>query len=200
MTSRSARRRKAKHAKAISLPKSQPAPHQGPQVGRPPKEDPMATVTAARQRRTGIADEADARQPICGDDMGLCIRELTTGDDRALLVNTWAALSASHRNYRMLIIGSSGSPQGAAIPMIPDAMETDPSLRVDLRTQEQRIESAKRAWLDWKSKIDALPVPSLRWAISGALDGFMGEGALWVDRKPTDTGRTAVQALRMVAA
>jgi len=167
----------------------------------------MATVTAARQRRTGIADEADARQPICGDDMGLCIRELAEGEDaeakaadRALLVNTWAALSASHRNYRMLIIGSSGNPQGAAIPMIPDAMETDPSLRVDLRTQEQRIESAKRAWLDWKRKIDALPVPSLRWAISGALDGFMGEGALWVDRKPTDTGRTAVQALRMVAA
>jgi hypothetical protein len=164
------------------------------------KEDPMRTVIHARIRRTGILDPKEAQQPICGDDLSLCIRALTTGDERALLVNTWAAISACHRNYRLLILGQTGTPQGAAIPMIPEPMETDPSLRVDLRTQEQRVEAAKRAWEAWEAKMAALPVPNLRWALGGAISGFMGDGALWRDQAPTVTGKAAVQALRMVAA
>lgn len=160
----------------------------------------MQTVTLARQRRTGIPDAQDARQPICGTDMGLCIRALTTGDDRAALVNAWEALSAAHRNYRLLIIGQTGDPRGAAIPMLPEPMETDPSLRVDLRTHEQRVEAARRTWCDWWGRIKALPVPNLQWAISGALDGFMGDGALWKDQAPTATGKVAVQALRLMVA
>ncbi len=199
MTSKAARRR-AKRTK-ISLPGGESAP-QRPK-GRDRRhtnqpEDAMKTATEARQRVSGITDAKEARQPLCGTPMGLCIHALTTGQDRADLANAWAALSAAHRNYRLLIIGQTGDPQGAAIPMLPEPMETDQSLRVDLRTHEQRIEAAKRAWQDWRRKIDALPVPSLRWAISGALDGFMGEGSLWRDKQPTTTGRVAVQALRMV--
>lgn len=199
MTSKSQRRR-AKRAKSITLAGGETVAAPVVQGQRPAKDDPMRTVIHARIRRTGIMDPAEARQPICGEDMGLCIRALTAGDERALLVNTWSALSAAHRNYRMLIIGQTGDPQGAAIPMLPDPMQTDPSLRVDLRTHEQRIAAAKRTWMEWKRKIDALPVPTLRWAISGALDGFMGDGALWAEQGPTVTGKTAVQALRMVAA
>lgn len=201
---------------------------QGSRTDLKPKEDPMNVVTDARMRKlvglrpedapkgagndqVAIAkaaqrafdqriDEAksDARQPICGTDMGLCIRHIAKGDERADLVNAWSAISAAHRNYRLLIIGQTGDPQGAAIPMLAEPMETDPSLRVDLRTHEQRIEAAKRAWGEWWAKIKALPVPNLRWAISGALDGFMGDGALWRDQGPTATGSAAVQALRMM--
>jgi hypothetical protein len=193
------RRRRKKKPKTITLPMGVAAPAPVTQGQRPPKEDPMQTVTAARIRRTGILDPAEARQPICGDDMGLCIRALSTGDDRATLVNAWAALSAAHRNYRMLIIGQTGNPQGAAIPMIADPMETDPSLRVDLRDHNTRVEAARRAWEAWNGKIRSLPTPNLKWAISGALTGFMGDGALWRDQEPTTTGKAAVQALRMVA-
>lgn len=202
MTSK-AQRKRAKRARKITIPGGEAvaAPSfQGNRTDLKPKEDPMTVVTLARQRRTGIADPQDARQPICGTDMGLCIRAMTTGQDRADLANAWAALSAAHRNYRMLIIGQTGDPQGAAIPMLPEPVETDPSLRVDLRTDEQREEAARRAWFDWWGRIKALPVPSLRWAISGALDGFMGDGSLWRDQRPTTTGRVAVQALRMLAA
>ncbi len=193
MTSKAQRRRKR-----ISLPKGESAPApKGP--GRPPKEDPMRTVIHARIRRSGIMDPKEAQQPICGTDMGLCIRALSTGDDRALLVNAWAAISASHRNYRLLIIGQTGTPQGAAIPMIPEPLETDPSLRVDLRTHQERINAASFAWKRWRDAIDALPVPNLRWALDGALNGFLGDGALWRDQQPTSTGKAAVQALRMVA-
>lgn len=158
----------------------------------------MRTATEARQRVSGIQDAKEARQPLCGTPMGLCVHALTTGQERADLANAWAALSAAHRNYRMLIIGQTGNPQGAAIPMLPEPMETDPSLRIDLRTAEQRAEAARRVWQDWQERIKALPVPNLRWAISGALDGFLGDERLWRDKAPTATGRVAVQALRMM--
>jgi hypothetical protein len=202
MTSK-AQRKRAKRARKITLPGGEAvaAPTvQGSRTDLKPKEDPMNVVTLARQRRTGIEDAKEARQPICGTDMGLCIRALAKGDERADLVNAWAALSAAHRNYRLLIIGQTGEPQGAAIPMLPEPMETDQSLRVDLRTYEQRVEAAKRQWFEWWGKIKALPVPNLRWAISGALDGFLGEATLWRDQAPTVTGKAAVQALRMMVA
>lgn len=190
-----AQRRKRK----ISLPGGETIPQRAAtDPRREKKEDPMMTVATARMRRTGIENAMDAVQPICGTDIGLCIRELTTGDDRAAAINTWEALSASHRNYRELYIGMTGNPQGAAIAMVPEPMETDPSLRVDLRTHDERIEAAKRSWATWEAKINALPVPNMKWALRGALEGFMGEGALWRDMAPTPTGRLAVEALRRV--
>jgi hypothetical protein len=195
MTSKAARRRRAKHS-GMTLPGGEVAAPTGPQRGRPPKEDPMATVIAARMRRSGITDPAEARQPICGTDMGLCIRALATGQDRADLENAWAALSAAHRNFRMLVIGQTGDPQGAAIPMIPEPMETDQSLRVDLRSHEARVEAAKRLWEAWSAKIRGLTTPSAQWAIRGALMGFLGDGKLWRDQTPTTEGRLAVIALR----
>ena len=201
MTSKAERkRRRVKRAK-ITLPGGEAIPQRP--AGRDRRhtnqpEDAMQTVTLARQRRTGITDPQDARQPICGTDMGLCIRHIAKGEDRATLSDAWATLSAAHRNYRLLIIGQTGDPQGAAIPMLPEPMETDQSLRVDLRTHEQRVEAARRAWHLWWAKIKALPTPNHRWAISGALDGFIGDGALWRDRAPTTTGSVAVQALRLM--
>ena len=174
MTSKAERKRRIRRrAQTITLPggdeiPQRPAGRDRRHTNQP--EDAMQTVTEARQRRTGIIDPQDARQPICGTDMGLCIRHITKGDDRASLSDAWATLSAAHRNYRLLIIGQTGDPQGAAIPMLPEPMETDQSLRVDLRTHEQRIEAAKRAWSLWWAKIKALPTPNHRWAISGALD------------------------------
>lgn len=158
-------------------------------------DDPQAVARASRQRHCSVA-EADALDPILGTDMGRCIRALTSGDDRRELVEAWAALSAARRNYRMRIIGQTGEPQNAALPLIHDAMETDPSLTVDLRTAEERDNAAIRAWDAWSAAIQSLPFPQMKWAIRGALDGFLGEGRLWLDGEPTATGRVAVHALR----
>ena len=195
-----AEKKRRKRASRINLPGGdyvdQPA-----QTGRPRKtpEDPRKTALEARCRRSGIRDPQDAVDTLCGTDLGLCIRALTKGDERAQLSSAWAALSASHRNYRVLVIGQTGDPKGASIAMTPDAMQTDKSLRVDLRTHDEKVAAAKASWAAWEAKIKALPVPNLRWALRGALDGFMGEGRLWRDQKPTDTGRAAVMALRWVA-
>jgi hypothetical protein len=77
-------------------------------------------------------------------------------------------------------------------------METDPSLRVDLRAHDEKVAAAKSSKAAWDARINALPVPNMRWALRGALNGFMGEDTLWRDRVPTPTGRLAVEALRRV--
>ena len=196
MTSIAEKRRRKKAAK-ITLGDEVEIPQRIP-TGRPRKDkaDETATVTAARMRRTGITDPKDAAQPICGTDLGLCIRALCKGDELTELSNAWSALSASHRNYRLLYIGQTGNPQGAAIAMIPGKMESDQSLRVDLRSHEDKVAAAKASWAAWEAKIAALPVPSMRWAIHGALNGFLGEATLWKNAAPTVTGKAAVQALR----
>jgi hypothetical protein len=208
MTSKSARRRKAKLVKSrtaavITLAGGETVDQKPDGRDRrhtnQPKENPMQTVINARIRRTGIMNPEEVMQPICGDDIGLCIRDMATGDDRALLVNTWGAISAAHRNYRMLIIGKTGTPQGASIPMIPEPLETDQSLRVDLRDFKTRVEDARGAWEAWEGKLATLPAPNLRWALRGALSGFLGDGALWRGHKPTSTGKAAVEALRILA-
>ena len=198
-----ATRRSRKRNRLISLPGgeavNQPPSGRDRHHTNQPQEDPRLVVTFARIRQTGIMDAKDAIQPLAGTQMGMCIISLVAAHDRASITDTWESLSAAHRNYRMIYIGQTGNPKCAAIAFIPEAMETDQSLRVDIRTAEERVVSAKTAWAAWERKINALQAPQLRWAIRGVLDGFMGDGTLWRDAAPTDTGRTAVMALRVIA-
>lgn len=204
MTSKAARRKASiarRKAAAVSLA-GQPAAEQIQRQpdGRVKPEDPRKTALTARARNAGIENWRDAARQILSTDMGLCINALAKGDELADLSEAWAAISAAWRNHRLLVTGSTGDPQGAAIAMVPDKMETDPSLRVDLRTHDERVTAAKAAKAAWDAKIKALPVPNMRWALRGALEGFMGEARLWRDRQPTNEGRLAVEALRRVAA
>jgi hypothetical protein len=191
---------KTKSAKRARVRQNRPK-KDGPRYpsGARKPEDARETVAKARQRHSGIHDPQDALQPLCGTDMGLCIRSMTKGDELATLSNAWAALSAAHRNYRLLYIGLTGNPQGAAIAMVPDKMEADVSLRVDLRTHDEKVAAAKSAWTAWEAKIKALPTPQHKWALRGALNGFLGEDTLWRDAAPTATGRVAVDAMRLVS-
>lgn len=157
--------------------------------------DPQGVARRNRERKTG-KEGKDALSPDLGTDMGCCIDRLASAREHQALVDAWEDLSAAHRNFRLRIIGQTGDPKGAAVEMIHDAMETDPSLRVDLRAAEERDAAAKHRWMEWEARIKALPTPQHKWAIRGALDGFMGEGKLWRGQDPTPTGRVAVDALR----
>jgi hypothetical protein len=194
---KSQRRRRAK-SRTISLPggESVPSPRNGiPRVHATPKDDTPPPIIEAR-RRMGSASPEDT---LNESDMGRCILALSTGDGLRTLRDAWGAISAARQNFKTRCMSNPGNPQSAAAPILSQAMETDPSLRVDLRTPGERDEAAARTWKAWQAAIDALPVPALRWALRGALDGFMGEGRLWRDGRPTDTGKAAVAALRMAA-
>jgi hypothetical protein len=161
-------------------------------MGRPVQGPPP--IFAARARRLAIDPTSELQET----DMGRCILALSEGDKRQSLQGVWYAVSAAHRNFRMRIIGQTGDPKNAATPMMTDAMETDPGLRVDLRTAEERDAAARRAWAEWEAKIAALPVPMHKWALRAALKGFMGDDALWRDGKPTPAGVAAVHALSLL--
>lgn len=159
-------------------------------------EDKAAAVAAIAARVRAKRKRA-ALDPLQGSDMGRCI---AAHPDREVLAQTWASLSAAHRAYRMRIIGQTGDPQSSTVAIVPDRMEADPSLRVDLRTAEERDGAANRAWSEWRARIAGLPTPQHKWAIRGALDGFLGGEALWRHRAPTAAGRLAVAALMLMAA
>jgi hypothetical protein len=177
----------------------EPIPKRQPNGQTRRSDNPRATVQAARERHT-TKTGADALDPVLGTELGRCIDALSDGDERVALVALWNSIAAAHRNWRQRDIGQTGDPKCATIGAIPDRMETDPSLRVDLRTADERDAAAIRAWREWKAVIDALPVPQLRWALRGALNGFLGDERLWRDRAPTSAGCAAVMALRMINA
>lgn len=160
-------------------------------------EDPRKTALQARCRKSGITAPEEAARALLGTEMGLCINATSKGDELADLTEAWQAISASFRNYRLLVIGQTGDPQGAAIGMVPDRMETDQSLRVDLRTHDERVAAAKASWAGWQAKIKALPF-GVRGILEGVIHGFVGEAVLWRDQAPTEKGRLAVEALRRV--
>jgi hypothetical protein len=198
MTSKAQRRGRKRKPAPVNLPGETPQASNRYPSGKNKPEDPRKTALQARCRRAGISDPKEAARALLGTEMGLCVNALSQGQELADLTEAWQAISASFRNYRLLVIGKTGDPQGAAIGMIPEKVETDPSLRVDLRTHDERVEAAKRSKAQWDARINALPVPNMRWALRGALEGFMGEDTLWRDCAPTTNGRLAVEALRRV--
>ena len=197
-----AERKRRKKAAQITMPGGEAIPQRIEGAGRPRKtaEEPRQSALKTRLRIAGIPDTPEARKdavaPAFGSDVGLCINATLKGDEATKAWETFSALSASHRAYQLHYIGQTGNPQCAAIAMIPEPMETDQSLRVDLRTHDERVRAAKASWAAWEANIAALPFPQLRWAISGVLRGFMGEATLWRDAKPTNTGRNVVAALK----
>ena len=128
--------------------------------------------------------------------VGLCINAIIAGDDATKAWDTFSHISAAYRNYQLLFVGQTGNPKCAAIAMIPEPMETDPSLRVDLRSHDEKVSAAKSSWAAWEKRMNALPFPQMKWALGGALRGFLGDGTLWRDAKPTHTGKTVVAALQ----
>lgn len=201
MTSHAERKRRAR-ARRINLAGGETAPQPLVGAGRPRKatEDPAKSALKTRLRIRGIPDTPDNQKravaPAFGSDVGMCIDATLTGDEATKAWDTFSHISASYRNYMVYFVGQTGNPKCAAIAMIPDVMETDPSLRVDLRSHDEKVSAAKASWAAWERRMNALPFPQMKWALGGALRGFLGDGTLWRDAKPTHTGRTVVAALQ----
>ena len=79
--------------------------------------------------------------------------------------------------------------------MLPDPMQTDPSLRIDIRTALEKDEAARRIWYEWIDLLMHRLTAPQRHAVRGALHGYGAQ--LWnADTlRPTTEGILAVQAL-----
>ena len=205
MTSRAERERKRKAAQAIKRAislgggASVPQKPQGRDRSHTHKpEDARRPVLQARCRIAGIDATPDAIQaavdPLMGHDEGRCIRHIHgSSDTAAALHDAWQSMSIARRTWRLRYTGQSGDPQGASIGVVPDRMETDPGMTVDLRTPDERDRDAARAEAQWKARIAAVPHVVDRMALRSAIDGFGMR--LWHNAAPTAQGRSFVRAL-----
>jgi hypothetical protein len=189
-----AKRRDRRHRKnAITLPGGESVSQPATQ-GRRDTEAPASEVALqARVRRIGCTAQ-EARDVLVADDMGLAIRAVAQGDrTRRDLLGVWNSLLTAWQAYaRSLPIVT--SPQGATLPMLPETLEVDPTLRVDLRSQDERDIAARDRWLEALAQLMALP-PDQRHSLRGHLQGY---GARVWDpdtRRATPAGEAAVLGL-----
>ncbi len=188
------RRRKRR---SITMPGGETAPMPRGQGDREPKEDARIVALTARIRVHGIAKD-NATSPLCTEGVDRCIMALTKPPEMDDVRQVWLRLVTAQHNYRTRILGMTGYPQGAAIAMLPDAMQADTGHTIDTRTADERNVAAKRAWAACQAAIAALPAPHFIWAIRNALTGGMdGQGGdVWREGQPTPHGVVLVAALR----
>lgn len=200
-------RAKPRARKPITLPGGETAPNprrgtdrRGTQAAERPA-DAMATALQARARAIGGMGSAEEQRactaPVAGSAEGRCILALT-GPDWSEPWQTWCAISAARETYEARYLGASASPQGAAVALMPEPMETDPSLRIDIRTAEERDTAAVRAWDAWDAAIRRLPIHQ-RWAVRAAVLRYTAPD-LWRDAIPTPAGRAFAHGLASLTA
>jgi hypothetical protein len=193
MTSK-AQRKRAKRSRKITLPGGASVQAPISQGMSQPQEDPRKVVIDARVRVFGVKD---GNAPMHGSQAGCCID--ASDGDKAAMWQSWQDINASRRNSR-LRNGIPDGPKCSTFTMIADAMQTDTSPTIDLRTAEECDAAAKRSREMWDARINALPTPQMIWAIKNALDGGInGQGGeLWQDGKPTARGNAFIAALTVL--
>lgn len=180
----------------ITLPGGESVPQRAAQGHRSDLKQEPADLAAlrARARRTGCTVE-EARDILASDDMGRCIRSMRSSNtDRRNLLTTWQAISAAWHNYATRCLSITPGAQSASLPMLPDPMQTDQSLRVDLRSADEKDAAARRVWFDWLEAMLALPADQ-RHAVRGHLQEYAAPVWCPNNLRPTRSGALAVAAL-----
>ncbi|MGV8955020.1 MAG: hypothetical protein ACOH2M_28240 [Cypionkella sp.] len=198
--SKAQRKRDRAKRNQISLAGGETAPNPRGQGYRPPAEDPRKVVIAKRVADNAIANPQDALQPIYGTEVGCCIISLAKPAEVKALSDAWHDTCAAWETYCQRYLGRSPSTQSSSLAMVPDKMETDQSLRVDLRTSDEKDASAVKRQAEWAARINALPTPAHKWVLRNAIRGGLGEFALWRDGAITAKGKLVVDTLRMLCA
>lgn len=197
MTSRREARRRRKAAK--ELPKLAPVekPKQHRVDGRFARdEDPREVALTARTRRMSGLSMKDAADPMLTCELGCVIHSKCKPDEAARLWSVWQAYCAAERTYRIRIIGTTGDPQGAAIQMIPDTLQADPSFRADTRTDDEKDRDAVNNWMRWQGYLGHLGAREA----SALRQAERGTGKpLWASNRATQAGSYAFSALRCLA-
>lgn len=190
-------RTKAARRRRITMPGGASVPQPATQgrrtdLRREPPAD--AVALAARARLTGCTVE-EARDVMASEDVGRCIRALCpTPEERRDLLGIWQGISAAWANYAARCLSITPTPQSAALPMLPEPMQTDQSLRIDPRTADEKDAAARRVWDEWRTAFNRLPIAQAI-AIASA---SRGDGpTLWHPgaRAATRHGVTVVHAL-----
>ena len=164
------------------------------------EEDPCITALNARCTRFGIPADEKGRGIVKGQhmccDIGFVLEAICRPDERSKLWDVFHRWTRAEVTYRVRYIGQREQPASAALMMVHDRIETDPSLIVDVRDDDQRDRDAVNVWMRWQGFLGHLPKEQA----SILHCARRGDGpALWQDKKPTALGKLAVEALRGLA-
>lgn len=164
------------------------------------EEDPTITALNARCARLGIPADEKGRsiakgQHLCCD-LGYVLEYCCKPDERARLWDVFHRWTRAEVTYRVRYIGQGGQPASAALMMVHDSIETDPSLIVDVRDDEQRDRDAVNGWMRWQGYLGHLDVP-YREMLTFARVGY--GPVLWWEGQPTPKGMIALRGLRLLA-
>jgi hypothetical protein len=154
-------RRKQRKLRKITLPGGLKIP-QPPTQGRRTDlhQEPANTLAlTTRARLTGCTPD-EARDPLAADDVGRCIRYLHHNPQtRREILTVWNNLTAARHHYVTLCLNLPVSPPSAALQILPEPAEADPTTATNHRPHEERAAAARAAWNSALAKIAALPPP-----------------------------------------
>lgn len=170
-----------------------------------PEEDPRRQALDSRCVRFGLEPSARNREvvksPWMGCDMGFVIETRSYAQDEARpwasrLWDVFSRWSRAEATYRARYLGQLEQPAGAALQMVPERIETDPSATVDARTADERDRDAVNVWMRWQGFLGHMSADMQ----SRLHSARRGDGPLlWLDFKPTPAGLVALEALRHLA-
>ena len=134
----------------------------------------------------------DANAPMLTSELGCIIASKLKRDEAAQVWDIWQRYSMAERTYRIRYIGTTGDPQGAAIQMVPEPMQSDQSASVDMRSQEERDRDAVNNYMRWQGHLGCLTAHQA----SALRQAERGNGkVLWVDGVATSAGVYTFNAL-----
>lgn len=174
-------RERQQFAELAAIPRREKPHREGGKFARKKEEDPRKAALDRRCLRFGIKANDDNRarvskQHMCCD-LGFVIEAKRKPDDVAQLWDVFSRWCRAEANYQTRYVGQSEGPQSAAITLIHETMETDPSLTVDSRTQDERDRDAVNGWMRWRGFIGHLSSAQATLLHQAR----RGEGALWTD-------------------
>ena len=197
------RRGKTKPRAMAELAELAPTPKRQPngqhRTRRDAPRDPRRVALGARCLMFGVPDTKTNRDALSGQhsgsQLGWVMQAICPMDQIPRLWGVWQGFQSAERTYRLRYIGQTGTPQGAAIAMVPDRMETDQSMSVDLRDADQRDREAVSNYMRWRGYIGHLTAPE-QGHLHRLFDGC--GAAIWADG-PTRVGLATLDALKRLA-
>lgn len=175
-------------------------PREKGRFAAPPQEDARRTALTARCQQLGIEPTREARRlsaaPHLGSDMGRVMDRLAP-DDVTRLWSVWQTWCSVERTYAIRFLGRTGDAQNAALPILPEAMQTDAlsGHSTDLRSTEEKDRDAVNAWMRWRGHHFRLLDGNEGALLIAAKDGT-GPPLWHADRHaPTGVGADTLRAL-----
>ncbi len=161
------------------------------------ERDASAVALKARCRMAGWAEtELDrARMQSLEGQAGIAITIGARNDaERQRLWAAYAGLDATEETYFRRVLGKSRHAKTAKLEMMPpEAIETRPDDKPDLRDEDQKHRDAVNGWMRWRGYLGHLRSDE-QTAIHGAMQH---RAALAVDGRLTTAGASFVAAMRV---